>query len=406
MKFSVSDLTARIKNLLEGSFSEVEVEGEISNCRFSSTGHLYFSLKDNNAKLACALFRADLARIPFMPEDGQMVLAGGSVSVYPPSGNYQLICRSLRVAGQGEILKMIEARKQKFAAMGYFDPGQKKQLPRFPRCVVLVTSPTGAAVRDILHVINRRNSRVHIRILPAAVQGPGAATQIARQIRLANRYRLGDVIITGRGGGSIEDLLPFSEEAVIEAIHDSEIPVVSAVGHQIDTALSDYAADVHAPTPSAAAELVTGELDGVLEHLRRAGSRLSAQMHKALRLYRMKLQLHDPRQMAASVVNRIAGERFHIEELLADMKRGLTDRIGYARHAVILAKAELSARSPSSVLRRGYALLKDKETGTCIRSISLLEKDDMIRIIMHDGSTDAHITTSSTTTINTQHEGR
>ncbi|MCL1818430.1 MAG: exodeoxyribonuclease VII large subunit, partial [Spirochaetaceae bacterium] len=266
--YNVSELTQEVRGLIEGGFPAVAVEGEISNFRPSSAGHLYFTLKDAGATLAAVMFQGRLRRLSFEPADGKKVVARGSLSVYPPKGGYQIICETLEAAGEGELLAKLEDLKRRLAAEGLFDNSRKKPLPLFPRKVAVITSPTGAAIRDILKVLGRRSAGLPVVVLPAPVQGEGAAALIAAQIRRANRYAMADVIIIGRGGGSLEDLLPFSDEELVRAVAASRIPLISAVGHEIDTALSDYAADFRAPTPSAAAEAVCAAREDLLGRVR------------------------------------------------------------------------------------------------------------------------------------------
>ena len=269
---SVSQLTSRIKDMLEGRFSRITLEGEISNLKPASTGHLYFYLKDEHAVISAVMFKGRMRGLSFTPTDGTLVRANGSISVYAPRGNYQIVVESMELAGTGNILLMLEERKRRLAAEGLFDQDRKRPLPSFPQRVAVVTSPTGAALRDILQIMGRRNPKISVTVLPCQVQGADAAPAIARMIAVANAYKLADVLIVGRGGGSLEDLLPFSEEVVVRAVAESQIPVVSAVGHEIDWALSDLAADMRAPTPSAAAELVSPlltEVTGQLEYWRR-----------------------------------------------------------------------------------------------------------------------------------------
>jgi len=265
--FTVTEITELVKQSLERDFYDISVEGEISNFRPSSTGHLYFTLKDENAVISAVMFRGRSFALGFTPADGQRVRAWGNLSVYAKRGSYQIIVERMEKSGEGDILAMLEERKRRLAAEGLFDEARKKLLPLLPERVAVVTSPTGAALRDILTVTKRRNAGVNIVILPCPVQGEEAAERIARQIEVANLHRLADVLIVGRGGGSLEDLLPFSDERVVRAIAASEIPVISAVGHEIDLTLSDLAADVRAPTPSAAAELVSARRDELLERV-------------------------------------------------------------------------------------------------------------------------------------------
>ena len=241
--FSVSQITDLIKEILETSFRSIMIEGEISNWRPSAAGHIYFTLKDNNAQIKAVIFRGAAMKLAFRPKDGDKVRCTGNLSVYAPQGNYQIIVNTMEMAGAGNILQMLEERKRKLAAEGLFDENRKKPLPLYPRTIGVVTSPTGAAIRDILNVTKRRNPGMNIIVLPAIVQGDGAAQTICKMIEIANFYQLCDVLIVGRGGGSLEDLLPFSEESVVRAVAASEIPVISAVGHEIDWALCDYSAD-------------------------------------------------------------------------------------------------------------------------------------------------------------------
>ncbi len=266
--YSVSEITELIRMLLETEFTGVRLEGEISNCRPASSGHLYFTLKDHDAMIQAVMFRNRCASLSFRPIDGKKVVVEGNISVYGKRGTYQVVCESMKDDGTGDILLILEERKRRLAAEGLFDQARKRPLPMMPSRVAVVTSPTGAAIRDILNVLRRRNSGLNLVVLPAAVQGDGAAEAIARQIETANLHRLGDVLIVGRGGGSLEDLLPFSEERVVRAVAASRIPVISAVGHEVDVALSDLAADLRAPTPSAAAELVSGSRDDLLRRVR------------------------------------------------------------------------------------------------------------------------------------------
>ena len=265
--FSVTNLTAVIKELLENAFINITLEGEISSYRPNSSGHLYFTLKDENAQISAVMFRGKAMGLTFTPKDGMKVRCTGTISVYAPRGNYQIIISKMEVAGEGNILQILEERKRKLVAEGLFDQSRKKRIPFFPRRLGVVTSSTGAALRDILQITKRRNPAVEVIVFPAIVQGSDAAASIVRQIQAANDFELADTLIVGRGGGSIEDLLPFSEESVVRAVAQSHIPVISAVGHEIDWALCDYAADLRAPTPSAAAEIAVPQLSDIKNEL-------------------------------------------------------------------------------------------------------------------------------------------
>ena len=267
---SVSELTSAIRALLEPNFRLIAVRGEISNFKLQASGHLYFSLKDSNAQISAALFRSNAAQLPRMPKDGDQVVAVGELSVYPPRGNYQIIVRELQFLGVGELLLKLHQLKETLQKRGWFDPGHKKMLPKLPRRIGIVTSPTGAVIQDILNILTRRFAGFQVILNPVKVQGEGAAAEIAQAIRDMNRYECADVLIVGRGGGSIEDLWAFNEEIVAAAIFESRIPIISAVGHETDFTIADWVADVRAPTPSAAAEMVIAEKANLLKILEKA----------------------------------------------------------------------------------------------------------------------------------------
>ncbi len=254
--WKVSELTERIRDLLEGHFGDVWVEGEVSNCRAAQSGHLYFTLKDAQAQIRCVCFRDQVRSLKFRPEDGLHVTVRGSLGVYELRGEYQIYVSYIEPVGLGALQLAFEQLKKKLEAEGLFDEARKKPLPVLPRCIGVVTSPTGAAIRDILRVLKRRFANVHVQIYPVKVQGDGAAAEIAAGVRYFNRAKFADVLIVARGGGSLEDLWAFNEEAVARAIAESKIPVISGVGHETDFTIADFVADLRAPTPSAAAEIV------------------------------------------------------------------------------------------------------------------------------------------------------
>lgn len=265
--YSVSEITWKIKSQIEANFSGIYVQGEISNFKKQASGHIYFSLKDNNSQINCALFRNTALRIKQLPKDGDTIVVFGEISVYPPKGSYQIIVRDIRLVGLGELLLKLYELKKELENQGWFDPARKKKLPFLPKCIGVVTSPTGAVIQDILHVLSRRFTNFHLLLNPVKVQGEGAAEEIAQAIHDFNKYQLVDVMIIGRGGGSLEDLWPFNERIVAEAIFSSKIPIISAVGHETDYSISDFVADVRAPTPSAAAEIVIQEKKSLIQNL-------------------------------------------------------------------------------------------------------------------------------------------
>ncbi|EFB41177.1 MULTISPECIES: exodeoxyribonuclease VII large subunit [Parachlamydia] len=287
---TVSQLTTAIKHSLESTFSLVWLQGEVSNCKVQSSGHIYFSLKDAHAQVAAVMFRGDASSLKMIPKDGDQVIIQGQLNVYPPTGKYQIVVRELRLAGLGELLLKLEELKIKLHKKGWFKAEHKKALPKFPKRIGVVTSPTGAVIQDILNILTRRATGFHLILNPVKVQGPGAAQEIAKAIQDFNTFNLVDVMIVGRGGGSIEDLWAFNEEIVAEAIFNSQIPVISAVGHETDHCIADYVADVRAPTPSAAAEIVITENAQQLHHFQQILRRLDHSMRQTLHHHRLCLK--------------------------------------------------------------------------------------------------------------------
>src|SRR5262245_17170708 len=272
---SVSDLTANIRGVLENAYSDVWVEAEISNCRLWNTGHLYFTLKDPGAQIKAVMFKSDVRSLKFKPDDGLHVIVRGRLSVYDPKGEYQLVCERMEPHGLGALQLAFDQLKRRLQAEGLFDAARKRALPALPRKIGIVTSLDGAAIRDIIKVLARRYPNAHLIVRPARVQGEGAAAEIARGIRDISRISGIDVVIVGRGGGSVEDLWAFNDEGVARAIAGSPVPIISAVGHEVDFTIADFAADVRAPTPSAAAEMVVARKEDFCNHIDRLGERLT-----------------------------------------------------------------------------------------------------------------------------------
>ncbi len=388
--FSVSQITDLIKEILETSFRTITIEGEISNWRPSAAGHIYFTLKDNNAQIKAVLFRGAAMKLNFRPKDGDKVRCRGSLSVYAPQGNYQIIVNTMEIAGAGNILQMLEERKRKLAAEGLFDQNRKKQLPLFPRTIGVVTSPTGAAIRDILNVSKRRNPGVNILVLPAIVQGEGAAQTICKMIEIANFYQLCDVLIVGRGGGSLEDLLPFSEESVVRAVAESHIPTISAVGHEIDWALCDYSADRRAPTPSAAAEMAVPLLADLQQDLSAYKDSLYITIKQRLENARLLVKSFNPeslevrfRNIQQPLLNRFAAAREALPQNLQDKIRDLRVRITQSR--TVLENA-----SPQTIFDRGYSMVTDA-SGKVVRDAAAVTVDDKLFITPAKGKITANV---------------
>ncbi|MCL2264482.1 MAG: exodeoxyribonuclease VII large subunit [Treponema sp.] len=376
---TVSELTEQIRLNLEGSFSVVCVEGEISNCRPASSGHLYFSLKDSGAKIDAVMFKNKLRSLTFEPKDGMLLRVRGSLSVYAPRGTYSIVCEEMEIAGAGEILAILEKRKQKLAAEGLFDAERKKALPRFPSVVGVVSSPTGAALRDILNVLTRRASGIKVIILPAPVQGDEAASIIASRIRQANKWQLADVLIAGRGGGSLEDLLPFSDEEVVRAVADSEIPVVSAVGHEIDWALCDFAADLRAPTPSAAAELVSENYSAILDSINRTANDFSVVMRTKLERTRLLLKPFDIQDLEYRFRAILQPRLIRLDDAKDALIKSISEKCASMRSRIKLASAVMEAGSPLAAMQRGFSVVTDSK-GKVIKNAAGVKEGERLFI--------------------------
>ena len=376
---TVSELTEQIRSCLEGAFSFVCVEGELSNCRPASSGHLYFSLKDSGAKIDAIMFKNRLKTLSFEPKDGMLLRIRGSLSVYAPRGTYSIVCEEMEIAGAGEILAMLEKRKQRLAAEGLFDSERKRPLPRFPEVVGVVSSPTGAAVRDILNILARRASGLRVIILPSPVQGDEAASLIAARIRQANQWRIADVLIVGRGGGSLEDLLPFSDEEVVRAVAESEIPVVSAVGHEIDWALSDFAADLRAPTPSAAAELVSESFFAVQDALRTISEGLTSVIRTRIDRARLLLKPFDPQDMEYRFRTILQPRLIRFDDAKEALVDSISEKCARLRSRIELAGAVIEAGSPLAAMERGFSVVTDSAGRVVVNSANV-KKGDMLSI--------------------------
>lgn len=378
---SVSELNSLLKDVLEGTFPSIKIEGEISNYRPNSSGHLYFTLKDTTSQISAVMFRSNVMSLSFVPKDGVKVQCTGRITVYPPRGNYQILITKMEVAGEGDVLKMLEDRKRRLAMEGLFESQRKRQLPAFPKTIGVVTSSTGAALRDILQITRRRNPCVSVIIFPALVQGEEAAPSIVKQINTANAYNMCDVLIVGRGGGSLEDLLPFSEEIVVRAIAASKIPVVSAVGHEIDWALSDYAADCRAPTPSAAAEIVVPQKIDILNNLQYLSNELYQEMSRRIDKMKSMVKQFNPdnmelkfRSIEQPLLSRLDNAK---EAIIQNMMQKVKD----TKMLIENCHAILESSSPQTILARGYSMVRNKETQEIITNTKNLAKGTQIEIV-------------------------
>ncbi len=391
--WSVSELTRAIKGQLEDTFPSLSVEGEISNCRPSAAGHIYFTLKDSNAMISAALFRGKASRVEEQPRDGMQVVVSGKIDVYAPRGSYQIIVDNVKAAGKGTLLEALEKRKRALGAEGLFDQEKKQPLPPYPRRVAVITSPTGAAVRDILQVLARRSAAPRVTLLPTMVQGSEAPVRIAAQIRRAAAYNLGDVVIIARGGGSLEDLMAFNEEVVVRAVAACPLPVISGVGHEIDISLADLASDIRAATPSAAAELVSDRSEDLL--LRARGFRretaglLSARLDTAGR----RLGKVGIRELSHLATGRLEETMRGSDEARRELERAAAERLQPLRRRLELAGRSLNDASPKAVMARGYARvsLRSDPNGRSISDSEHLKENDEIRVEFARGTADARV---------------
>jgi len=390
-RLTVSQLNEYVNSILKSDslLSHVCVSGEISGFKRHSSGHLYFSLKDEGALIRCVMFRQNAFTLDFSPQDGQSVLIYGSVSIYAKDGQYQLYVTAMERQGEGELYRRFMLMKTRLESKGYFDEGRKKPIPFLPKCVGVVTSPTGAAIQDIINVTRRRFPAMNLLLYPVRVQGEGAAEEIAEAIYVMNRMKRADVLIVGRGGGSMEDLWPFNEEIVARAIYESDIPIVSAVGHETDFSIADFTADLRAPTPSAAAELC------VPEYLRLRGDIIAAQSYMMETCHKemdnLRQRLSGIRDSAAFSMTR---HRIEILSRTVEIQRDsmsimLRSELINAIHSVEKQQSKLNALSPEAVLDRGYGMVQ--QDGVFVGSVDELKEKQKALLIMKNGRADITI---------------
>lgn len=434
--YTVSQLTEAIQGLLEEQFDFVWVEGEISNFRAPASGHYYMVIKDDTAQMRAVMFRLQARYLRFLPEDGMKVIAQGRVSIYAPRGEYQIVLDYLEPLGAGALALAFEQVKQKLAQEGLFDPAVKKPLPFLPKKVVVITSPTGAAIHDFLKIIRRRFANIEILIVPVRVQGDQACEEMVTALDLVNRELIADVIVLTRGGGSLEDLWAFNQEALARAIRRSRIPVVSAVGHEIDLTISDLAADVRAPTPSAAAELLAAEKEGLINCLNQAGTRLVSAMGLTIRrradeLNRLKNRIQDPKKRLTNLwmrldelhgrlirltqqiirerqaglssemralrlhspVNRIRTREQQLGFQVDRLFRGIERKLREAAMKRSLMERRITDLSPLSVLKRGYSIALKLPERQVLKAASAVKKEDRIEVLLGEGGLECRVET-------------
>lgn len=433
---TVTELTQAIKSQLEKQFPYVALQGEVSNCKQQSSGHLYFSIKDSNSQIATIMFRLNAIQLPRMPKDGDQVVVKGALNVYPPNGKYQLIIEKLEFAGLGQLLLRLDELKRRLHKLGYFRTERKKSLPKNPKKIGIITSPTGAVIQDILNVLKRRATGFHLILNPVKVQGEGAAQEISHAIDYFNQYRLVDVMIIGRGGGSIEDLWAFNEELVAGSIYRSQIPIISAVGHETDHCIADYVADVRAPTPSAAAEIVTAEQttqlktlsqlekgiqQTVFHLLKNARDRLNSikrqpefqtpygllgpsiqkldeyknlidrTLHETLTKLKLRLHSLEKQKEALKPTAHLAHLKQKFNFLERELQNSFKKVFSEKKSSLEQVTNLLRAIDPKNLLSKGYSIIFSEKRGSIINSIRAIEKGENVKLLFADGEAQATI---------------
>lgn len=389
---SITQLTEYIRGRLDDDpfLGQVAIRGEISNYKVYPSGHHYFTLKDEGAALKCVIFKSSAVRLRFRPDNGMKVIAMGKVTVYPRDGAYQLYCAAMAMDGVGDLYAAFEQLKKKLAAQGLFDPAHKKPLPKCPGTIGIVTSSAGAAVHDMLRILRKRYPLTKVRLLPVRVQGAEAPGEIAAAIRYANRYRLADLLIVGRGGGSIEDLWAFNDELVAHAIYESEIPVISAVGHEPDVTISDYVADLRAATPSNAAELAVPDQDALRQNLDAMSSAMASALSRQLKAARQHLNVLSQSPALRSPTGYIEQREKSLELLKNRLIAAQNQSITRKNQRYIAAVSKLDAMSPLKVLTRGYSMAQT-EAGEVLRSVRQVELGERVSVLLSDGKLSATV---------------
>ena len=384
---TVSELNQTIKLLLENEplLSNIAVKGELSNYKIYPSGHHYFSLKDEGGSVSAVMFKSSASRLKFRPENGIEVLAVGRVSVYPKNGQYQLYVENMLPEGIGRLQLDFERLKEKLSKKGFFDREHKKPVPRFPKKVAVITSPAGAAVHDVIRVLNKRWPLAEVLVVPVRVQGDEAAGEIRRAISFVNSQKLCDVIICGRGGGSMEDLWAFNDEELAEEIYRSEIPIVSAVGHEIDFTISDFVSDLRAATPSNAAELISPSCDEITETLSKERDRLEKIQLDIIGLKKMRLREMRSSRSFASALNLVERRRMDLDNQTMRLETLSERKLETAKQTLAEQMSALEALNPLSVLKRAYSIVTDMN-GRAINDAGTLKKGDKLKIIMSVGS--------------------
>ncbi len=382
---TVSQANSYIKRVFDENIylSDLLLKGEISNFKAHSSGHMYMSLKDDKGVMRAVMFRSAASKLSFRPENGMKVIAGGRISVYERDGQYQMYIETMQPDGVGALHIAFEQLKAKLSEEGLFAPEHKKALPRYPKTVGVVTAPTGAAIRDILNILSRRFPCTDVLLYPVLVQGADAAESIAEAIRYMDEKKLADVLIVGRGGGSIEDLWAFNEEVVARAIFECETPIVSAVGHEVDFTIADFVADLRAPTPSAAAELVVPSKEELLSSVSFKRGHLENILRKNMRAMRIELEHMTDKPAFKNPLMRIDNERIRLDDICREFERTYKTRITSKRQELALKSSALGGLSPLGTLGRGFSVVKNKDT--VVTSVKQAASGDRLDIALRDG---------------------
>ena len=389
---TITQINEYIRNVMDQDpmLGNVAVKGEISNYKLYPSGHHYFTLKDDGGALKCVMFKGNAFRLRFRPENGMKIIAFGKISVYPRDGAYQLYCTAMTVDGVGDLHAAFEQLKEKLSKQGLFDPAHKKPLPKYPRTIGIITSSAGAAVHDMLRILKARYPLVKVVLLPVRVQGAEAPGEISAAIQYANYYKLADLLIVGRGGGSIEDLWAFNDEMVAQAIYASEIPVISAVGHEPDVTISDYVADVRAATPSNAAELAVPDQDALRQMLDKISDAMETSLSRRIKAARQHLDLLSRSPSLQSPVRYIQHRREQLQHIAGRLTFAQKQAIHMKKMRFISCTAKLDALSPLKVLTRGYSITQT-ETGEVVRSVRQVECGHTLDIVLSDGTVTASV---------------
>ena len=383
--YTVKQVNSYIKNMFTQDFmlNRIYVKGEVSNCKYHTSGHIYFSLKDESGTIACVMFAGQRGGLSFHMREGQQSLVLGSLNVYERTGSYQLYAQEIRLDGEGTLYEKYQKLKQELEEMGMFAPEYKKAIPRYAKRIGVVTAPTGAAVRDIMNISARRNPYVQLLLYPAQVQGEGAKESIVSGIRMLETKNV-DVIIVGRGGGSIEDLWAFNDECVARAIFDCQVPVISAVGHETDVTIADYVADLRAPTPSAAAELAVWDYRQLQGYLDECRLRMNRSMTGTIRINRLRLKELDVRLSYLHPRHKLQDQQQRLIELEEELRTLMRDRVKEARHRLAIQIEKLNGLSPVRKLNQGFAYVEEADGGV-VKSIRQVEMGEELTVYVTDG---------------------